>query len=274
METKTVNINEKTGSGRLDNIDGTWKLTYKTIGTLGVAGFGGLLLSQYKNPKNHKDIYRQNPNGLRLSHLMISQINTIFTPDEDPQDRLDVEWMIHHPDVIVEGYKDLPDVYKKAKKDTAQLTLTALDYQERDEIEEIDFIDRLVGRLSLEGGTKAIGLENLRYVLAELNKSYRDARYIKNPATEKKVLRSNLKGFIKGDYKNAKLVHDILNRLPAAKVTFELKEMIRVGVIQESNGMFKYDNIPLGVSIRGILNAWEQEPELKISMQKELMANI
>jgi len=271
---QTVEISQTTGKGNLNKYVGVWKLTYKPINTLGADAFGGLTLGVYKNPKTLQDLPRMNPNGLALSYLMISKLNTLLHPDEDAQDRLDVEWLIHHPEVIVEGYTDLPEVYKKAKRSNAQLTLTALDFQEQTEIEEEDFIDKLISKIVVDKGPQALSMKKIKYILAELDKAYIDTRFISNPAVEKKALKSSLKTYVKKSYDNAKKVSAILDHIETAKTTYELKEMIRLRIITESNGMFKYQNIPLGVSIIGVISAWEKEPELKMSMIRELNSKL
>lgn len=267
---ETQNKITTTGFGTLKNISGVWKLIYTPMNTLGAEVFGGLTITTYKNPRTAKAIPRRDPNGVALPYLMIGGIETPFNPNINPQERLDIEWMLHHPQVDIEGYDDLPEEYKRAKNDNNQLKLVSLDYQEYHEIEETDYIDKLVGRLSIEGGPQALGLDKIRYILAELNKRYREEKYRTNRALEKKYLKSKLKAFIKSDYENAKEVNDVLEILDQAKITYQIKEMIRLGIIVEKNGMFKHEHIPLGVSVLGILKAWEQEPELKMTMIKQL----
>jgi len=263
----------KEKSKRLKDISGKWKLEYHPTGTMGAENFGGYTLHEFLNPKNHKTIYRRNPNGQAISYYMVAKILTIFRPDENPQDKLDVEWLIHHPEVKVQGYKNVPIEYAKAKQDSAKLTLIALDYQELDDIDEADYIDKLIGRISQTSGVHAIGLSKIRYILSELNRTYRDERYVTDAVVEKKLLATQLKTFVRKSMDNAKAVNKILldDNMESARVNYEIKEMIRLNIITtNTNGMFKYDGLPIGTSVAGILNMWENEPTLRTDMLKEL----
>ena len=261
---------EKIISNSLPGIQGKWKLSYKPKGSNGAMGFGGLTLNEYTNPKTGQKLYRRDPSNKPLAYYMLDKIQVFLFPDTNPQDRLDIEWMIHHPEVIVEGYDKVPIEYKRIKKKGSQITLVALDYQEMNEIEEEDFIDKLIGYIS-DDSVRGLGIKKIRYILSALGKNYKDARFIDSVSKEKKALRKTLKNYTRASYENAKKVKEIIDNLEEAQIGFELKEMSRLRVItSDSNGMYKFNGLPLGIGPSGILGAWQREPELKVTMLAEL----
>lgn len=267
-ETKTVK--KSTAKGGLPNIKGRWKLTYTPINKL--KEFGGRGLSSYNNPRTGQKIPLIDLASRReISQYMVDRLSKILNP-QVPQDLVYIEWLIHHPNVVVEGYDEFPEIYKQRKNNNSQIKLIALDYQEMTEIEDEEYIDKLVGRLSLDGGSQAIGLEKLKIVLASLNMTYRDARYISDPKKEKSFLRKTLKNYVKGSIKQAELVQAKLDDIDNLKNEYYVTEMARLGILKFESGMWKYHGKPLAVSVPKIAHIWSTEQATKEEMIRELEA--
>ena len=266
----SVKENREKMKSPLVDVSGRWKLTYKTRNKEGALAFGGRTIDEYENPTTGLKVRRKMANGTSEPFYFLSALKVIFLPDVKVQDRLDVEWLLTHPEIAIDGYDKLPDYYKKIKNTNSQMKLVCLDQQEMTKVEDEDFIDKLVGRLSAEGGPQAVGLERIRYIMAQLNLPYRDSRYMENKETEKKVLRSKLKSFVRANRGNAEKVYKILENESSAQTTFTFKEMLRVGIIIQENGMFKFQGLPLSVSYVGILENWENNPTLKADMYAAL----
>ena len=256
METK-----EKKKGG-LVGIKGRWRLTYKQKNSDNL--FGGYGLSPYNNPRTGEKIPLINISSGRIVHqYMIDKLSKTLNPNI-PQDLRYIEWLIHHPEVFVEGYDDFGPEYKALKTGAGRIKLIALDYQEMTDIEDEEYIDKLVGRIVLEGGVHAISLEKLRVVLHSIGSQYRDARYITDKDKEKKFLRKTLKTFVRSSIENAELVAKNLDEIDGLRNEYYISEMIRTKVFTHSGGMFRFNGSPLAVSTAKIAHVWESEPETRL----------
>lgn len=256
---------------RLPGIKGKWRLMYKAKGSRGIENFGGVTIHDYQSPMTHQPVYRRDGTGKVLpTYFMDKPIKDLY-PDRNVQDKLDVAWLLHSPQVVVQGYDQVPEYYLEQKIDSANIYLVAVDYQELNEIEQDDYVDKLIGRISEEGGRNAIGLDRLRKILSAVGLSYRDQRYSEKPSTEKSVLKKRLKTFIRAKYDNAKEVNKILANMEYYEVEFLLKEMVRMKVIvQGAHGVYKYNEIPFGTHLSSVIDFWHTAPEIKVEMEKEL----
>jgi len=249
-------------------ITGRWLLTYEIKNNQGPMAFGGKHLSPYPNPYTQQKTWRKSVNGTALNGLMMDRLSKIYLPDEYPQDKLDVNWLIMHPEVKVEGVKDLDPKIVSAKTGM-QITLKCLDYVVMQDIEDEDFIDRVIGRLTLDGGTQAIGLEKLRYVLAALGQSYYDNRY--EGAAEKKMLRSKLKTWTRKSIENARLVQEAIDSMDESQDNYYFKEMLRFKVLVPSNGVYKFQNTPIGANESAVNAFFSNHPDTKAAAMEALM---
>lgn len=254
------------------DINGKWQLTYKPKNSQGADFFGGFTLAPYLHPVTQKKVYLKNPDGKMLSWLMISNLITNFNPTANVQDRLKVEWLLNHPEIVIEGYNDLDPRVKAKKNMNSNIKLVALDYVETAEIQEEDYIDKLVGVISLDLGKNALSLEKIQYILSELNLNYLDQREVSrnNTMAQKLYLRSKLKKFVRSSYANAKKVNEVIDNIDAAETTFQIKELLRTSIIKESNGMYKYNGTPIGIGEKGIRETFINHPELKLDMLQSL----
>lgn len=261
--------------GQID-IKGKWRLTYKVSNSMGAAAFGSQTIPPYRGA-NGKVVYPLNVEGDPIGFLFIEQIVTDFNPDAPGaagiKARYDIEWLLNHPEIKIQGLT-IPEQLLQFKKNNTPWTLISLDHQEMNEVEEEDFIDKLIGKLSLDSGTNAVSLKNIRYIMAELNLQYRDIRGVSSAKVEKNLLRAVLKRYVRAKLENAKQVYKILDNLDSAENTFNIKEMIRFKIIVEGPGYYKYKETSIGVSLAGILAYWEKYPDIKVSMVKELESKI
>lgn len=266
---KTI-VQNKNSVLELKDINGVWKIEYKVINPMGASAFYGRGLAAYHDPETGRLVRRPKAGGGYYHIFMISRPVMLLNPEENIQDRLDIEWLINHPEIMVEGYHNYPGKYKNAKNTNSRIKLIALDHQEMENIQKENVIDKMIGRLSLEGGRDAIGLERSRYILAQLNQSYRDSRYISNPKVEKELLRKKLKDYVRSSYENALKFEKVVNEIDDAKDTYLLKEMIRLHVVEIHNGMYKFGKYNLGISVAGVKEKWNNDPDLKTKMVLEL----
>tara|TARA_R110000772_G_scaffold240754_8_gene353047 strand:- start:2758 stop:3600 length:843 start_codon:yes stop_codon:yes gene_type:complete len=252
-------------------INGTWKLVYKTTNNLGVAGFSGRFLSSYPDAITGQDRHLENRNGQFVPGYFIQKIVTMLHPTSNREHRKVIDWLVGHPEVGVEvSQTKLSARYIEDKRSNPRIKLVNLDFEEIEDLEQEDFIDKLIGLLSLDTGAKSVGLKKLRYVLAQLNMTYREAKYLTQPVIEKQKLRKTLKTFVRSSLDNAKKVELILDNLDAAQFEFELKEMLRVGVLDISNGMYLYLGNPLGMSKESVRDYFSNNPDLKVELTEKL----
>lgn len=259
----------KTKKREWHNVDvtGRWKLTYKTTNNIGPSAFGGKHLPVYPSPFDSKKTYRRSVDDKPLKGFMMDRLSIDLFPDENLDHKHLVNWLICHPEVAVVGVPNIDSRILK-KKEVCKITLTCVDYLEISDIDEDDFIDKVNGRLSVEGGPQAVGLDRLRYILASLNMTYRNDRYEKK--IEKKVLRKSLKNFVRSSVENARIVDALIEDHDNAKDHFIFKEMIRTNVIVNIGGVYKFQNTPLGITEDKTIQFLTNNPDLKISMVSEL----
>jgi hypothetical protein len=267
MKTEAVK-EKKLGQDWLPDLEGVWELRYQKKKPTNV--FGGQTLGPYENPRNGKTIERRNADGKVMPYLFIESERTKFFPDNNIQHKLDIQWLIHNPEITVEYYDHVPDAYKAIKK-PGPWRLVNLNFQDQRKIDEDDYIDKLVGRISFDSGTSALSLHNLRVILAELGKTYRDRRFVSNPVTERKALRKTLKNYVRADIENARQVNEMITEIDKYANSFILKEMKRLRIIAKNpNGIYKFRNIPLATGDIGILRHWDDEPQIKEEMMDAL----
>jgi len=261
-ELKTV---EKKG---LPDIKGRWRLTYTKKGNNTV--FGGYGLSPYPNPRNGEMIPLINIASKRtMIQYMVDRVQKLLNPNI-PQDLVYIEWLIHHPEVQIEGYDQFGEEYKALKKSGTGIKLIALDYQEMNEVDNEEFIDELIGRISLNSGTNAIGLKKIKVILHSIGRSYRDVRYIRDASKEKKFLRRTLKTFVRSSIENAELVYQAIENIDGLKNEYYIAEMLRLKVFTHSGGQFRYQGTPIAVSTAKIAFVWASEPETFLEHKKAM----
>jgi hypothetical protein len=254
-------------------IKGQWRLVYRVDNSQGVTAFGGYQLPVYSNPFTGEQTYLRDVDRRALTGYMIDRIVKVLNPDESENDRLLISWLICHPEVTVMNVKDLdPQILKKKISD--KITLVNLDFEEADKIDEEDYIDKLVGLLSLDGGSKAVGLTKLRYIMAQAGLSYIEARYQDDSDAEKKALRSRLKSYARKSIENARAINDIMSKMNDAQDTYEFKEMVRLKVLEFVNGVYKIGGVPVGTSQETVTVFFTNHPEVKTEALTQLYRKI
>lgn len=247
-------------------LKGRWKLTVKLANPLGESGFAGHLLGEYPDPFTGKTRRLVNTNLQPLLGYQINYPITIFNPDENRQDYLNVNFLLGHPKVGVEGI-DLINLVKANKESNPTYILTNLDEQNMEEDENQDIIDQVLGRLSLNNKIK---LHELRALLATLDLNYIDRRYITNPNTEKNKLRSIVKNYARVSVENAIKVKEILNDMENATYIFNIKELIRHGLMVVSYGNYKYDGKVVGMDLESVVATFKSVPDVWNEITKKV----
>lgn len=257
------------------NLKGRWKLTYKLVNSQGLKAFGGIALSSYNDPLTGKSRHLLNMDGKPLSHLMIDKVVTIFEPEKNPEHRNILDFLIGHPKVGLQNKQtDLDYAYLEKKISNPRFQLVNLDHIETEELEDEDFIDKLVGRIVLDSGKNALSTEVLQFVLCHLNKPYRDARFMNNKEKLKIFLRKSLKDYVRKSKENAQEVIELLDNIGKAQYSYEIKEAIRLNILNRSNGMIKYRNVPIGISIDAVIKYFSENTEVYTEITKELYTRL
>lgn len=252
-------------------LSGHWRLKYKLVNRMGKEGFSGVMLSSYTDTVTGAPRHLYNEHGVRLpGYLVEHQVNT-FKPDEVPQDRNVIDWLIGHPKVKIEARQAGLDASFTAKKlSNPRFELVNLDFEAIEDLEDEDFVDKVIGQISLDKGTNALGLDKLKFILSALNMQYNDLKYINDSRVEKQKLRKKLKDFTRKSKSNAEKVLRIIENLQNAKYEYEIKEMTRMEIIYISNGMYKYEGNPLGTTIGSVMKYFNNNPDF----YAELAANL
>lgn len=263
-----METNEKTVKKGLPNITGRWKLTYERKSKTNE--FYGYGLTSYPNPRTGRKIPLIDLASQRvIGQYLIDKESKILYPNR-PQDLRTIEWLIHHPEVWVEGYDQFPEEYRRLKNQGSRIKLIALDFQEMKEIENEEFIDALVSRITLNGGQKALGLEKLKVLLHASGLRYRDARYMTDKDKEKKFLRKILKNYVRSSIEAAEVVAKNIDQIDGHRGEYLIAEMIRLKVFTHGGGQFRYRNAPVAASTAKIMHVWESEPETKLEHMSAL----
>lgn len=251
------------------DITGRWLLLYEVRNSMGPQAFGGKHIGTYESPFDKTKVYRKSVNGEPLNGYMVDKIATKLTPDTDPDHKLLISFLICSPEVQLEGIKNVNPIILAAKTGT-KLTLKCLDALELENIDDEDFIDKVISRVIIENGKDAIGIAKLRSVLAALNQPYSDSRYSGNQ--EAKALRSKLKSFIRKNKENAEATEKVLNDLDGSKDNLNFKEALRLRIIEDYNGVYKFNKTPLGSSPERVYAFFVNNPEVKAEILQVLYA--
>lgn len=249
------------------DIKGRWKIIYKYGNSNGPEAFGGKHLGTYKSPFDGTKVYRRSVDDKALNGFMIDKLAISLNPDTNRDHLYLISWLICHPEVLVEG---VPKLNKKIidSKEGRKVVLKCVDYVEMAEIDEDDYIDKIIGRLVQDTGVNSIGLDRLRHVLAGLNMAYVDTRFTGD--AEKKALRSKLKTFTRSNIENAKKVSSAITHLDESKNRFLFKEMLKHNVLDDFGGLYKFNNVPVGTSYEKVLEFFNDNPEVKAEILQEL----
>lgn len=245
-------------------LTGVWRLKYTLINRMGPEGFSGRLISSYSDTVTSVPRHLYNQHGMMQPGYFIERQTTIFYPDTNVMDRNIVDWLIGHPEVGIEAKQvGLSKDFISHKKSNPRIKLVNLDYEEIEELEDEDFIDKLIGKITLDLGVHAIGIQSLRFILAKLNMPYIEMKYVTNAKIEKQKLRKRLKNFVRSGegITNAETVIAILDNLASAKFEYEIKEMVRMEIIYISNGMYKYEANPIGTSLDSVVKYFTNNPD-------------
>lgn len=248
-------------------IKGNYRLIYKVGNSQGPSAFGGFHLPIYANPFTGQKTFLKNADGKPMNGYMIDKIAKMLHPDNDINQKYLVSWLICHPEVKLEGFKDVaPKILEKKK--SSKITLICLDVNELDKFQEEDYIDKTIGVLSLDIGTHSVSLLKLRYIMAYLGLPYREPRY--EEKGEKSALRSKLKSFVRSSYENAQAVNEAIDKIEDAQNIFEFKELIRTKTITLENGVYQFNRAPIGTDFSGVNSFFENHPEVKTEVLSKL----
>jgi hypothetical protein len=271
MSTETQEV-PKTLKNQND-LKGNWVLTYKLVNSEGERAFAGKTISSYTDPMTGKARHLFNADGQFLPGFLIDKTRMVFKPSVNPYQVNILDWLIGHPDVGVEkDHVKMDERYFLKKNTNPRIMLVNLDHQSTVELDDEDFIDKLVGRLSLDTGQQAVSLKKLRYVLSALNRPYMNPKLINDKNKEKLFLRKALKDFARSGTSttNAESVNVILDDLDHAKFLYEIKEMVRYNILYQSGGMYKYNGAPLGISIESVIKYFINNIEVYTEMSGQL----
>lgn len=254
-----------------NQLTGVWKLTYELTNRMGGEGFSGRMLSSYTDPLTGVARHLYNSEGFMQPGYFIDRVEIKFRPEIERAHQHIVDWLVGHPLVGVEqSHTGLDEKYMNRKDDNPRILLVNLDHEEIVELEEEDYIDRLVGRIVLDNGVNAIGIAPLRFILSKLNMPYTDSKYMNNPKIEKSKLRHRLKDYVRRGLKEAKKVNLILDNLAEAKYEYEIKEMVRLEILYISNGMYKYESNPIGIATESVIKYFMNNPDFYSECEKKL----
>lgn len=252
-------------------IHGTWQLTYKLTNSLGPAGFSGKMITDYRDPFTGTTRFLTNAEGQRLLGHMINSPVEMYHPDRNPDHMKLVDWLVGHPEVGIQNDQcKVSDRILSRKISNPRITLVNLDHQDVTDLEHDDYIDKLVGVISEDHGKKAIGIDRLRFILSALNLNYREEKYITEPKIEKQKLRKRLKDYVRSSYDNAVKVNGIIDNIEAAKLNFEIKEMLRINLLTQSGGTYMYKGNPIGISFESLRSHFDNNPKFYADLTKEL----
>lgn len=254
-----------------DMLKGKWKLKYKLVNRMKLQGFSGKMLTVYTDAITGRSRFLYDLNGREQVGYFIEKVETTFSPDTNPSDRNILDWLIGHPDVWLDSeHAKVQSQYMSKKNENSRITLINLDHQSIENLEEEDYIDKLIGRIVLDAGPNALGITKLRFVLAKLNKPYRDSKYISNAKVEKANLQKILKTYARTGMAAAEKVNEILDNLDEAKYIYEIKEMMRLEILYIANGMYKYESQPIGISTESIIKYFMENPDFYAELNEKL----
>lgn len=255
-------------------IKGTWRLEYKLKNSLKVEGFGGRNLAEYPDPVTGKTRKLVDVNGRVKLGYWIDKLKIDFDPSNNPQHKLDLDFLIGHPFVGLQineiGQSNVDASYFARKDDNPDITLVNLDYEVVTDLKEEDFIDKLVGKISLDSGVNSISLEKLRWILSHFGLGYREDSVTSNKGIEKQKLKRRLKTYVRSSYINAQKVEKLLEDLSMAKYKYEIKEMLRLNILTINGGMYLYKGNGLGVSDDSVITLFQNDPEFYAALSQKL----
>lgn len=252
---------------------GAWEISIEISNSQGTKAFGGRRLAAYIHPLTGKRTPLIDVDGQETLGFMIDKPSMRLHPDTNLMHRRTIDWLISSPEVGVEGI-ELTELVASKKQSNPAIFLRNLDRQELSLIDEQDTIDVVIGKLSDDNPKTGISLERLRYLLAYFNLPYFDIRWVSNKTTEKKLLRQKIKNFARGTSPggvlNAKLIDDVLNAIDNLKYNYEFKEMLRYDIIREANGIYKFNNVPIGSNESSVIQWMKTNLEVYNEMVGEL----
>lgn len=267
METKEKELRVMSKEGL---IEGIWQLKYKLVNDLGPEGFSGRMIGSYPDSITGKERKLYNVNGQERAGYMIQRQVTNLD-SRNPQHRMEIDWLIGHPEVgVAQEQTKIDDRYYAKKLSNPRITLVNLDHQSVVDLEEEDYIDKLIGKIAQDTGKQAFSRDKLRFILSAVKLEYREERLINKPELEATKLRSRLKGYVRSSYKNAQQVNKILDNIEEAKFIYEIKELTRTGIISISDGMYRYKGNALGISYDSIIGFFNNDPEFYAELSSKL----
>jgi hypothetical protein len=254
-------------------IKGIWQLKFKTVNPNGRSGFSVRLLHSYTDPRTGKNVHLIDMNGKVLPGFMITELVMNFNPSQNKMHERIINFLVGHPKVGIQNEQTkLSGEFVSRKENNPRLTLVNLDYQNTVDLDQEDFIDKLIGKISDDTGRYAFSMEKAQFVLSKLGLEYREERLMNDREKASKKLRSRLKKYVRTSYANAKKVSNILDNIDNAKDEYEIKEMVRLQVLSINNGQYMYHGNPLGISMEAVINYLKNNPEFHIELSESLTA--
>lgn len=274
---------QKLLGSHIKDINATWKLTFEVTNSQGTKAFGGYNVSPYPDPMTGNTIMLRGLNNRMLNGYFIESPVIMLRPQEKNQhgikDQNIIAFLLASPEVRVEGFNGLPEVYKNNKMSNPKITLTNMDYRETSKIDYENEVDKIVGKLSADVGKNAIGFETLRNIAAYVGLPFTDARYTSNKAAMAKILRDRLKKYVRVQFEHIKdgkttnldKVKEAIEKVEDAKLAFCIKSLIRENVIESKPGGYMYfHNQLIGQNIAVVIDRAKQDAELADSIDIEM----
>lgn len=249
---------------------GLWRLTYTLVNERGIEGFSGKFISTYPDAITGRDRILFDLNKQPQAGFFIDKVSMLFDPSNNRMHALILDWLIGHPEVGVEGAEGLQNVYYQNKESNPRLKLVSLDWQRTNDIDNEDIIDRVIGKILSDNPKKAITLKKARFILAELGETYYEESLISVPSKEKKHLINRIKKYAKQGTTNAKKVSRIIDDLAYAQAKFEIRELMRLGIVVFEHGSYRFNLTPIGIDIQSAMNWFSQNSDVYSSLQEKL----
>ncbi len=250
-------------------VSGKWILTRNLTNTLGVEGFSSALISNYPDPFV-PGVTRglMSSNGAMLLGYTMTTPKVVLSPDTKFDDRYAVNFLLGHPEVQVDGIDLVPEA-RSRKSSNPIYKLVAVDKQHFQKIDDDDIIDRVIAKIIVQG-PQALSLEKIRGIMATLNLNYINRRYHNDKSSEKKILVSNLKIFVRQSVENAKRVEDVIKDIAQVEHILLIKEMMRFDMLIYTYGSYKYKNEAIAIDIDGVIKYFVNNPDLYAFIKNEV----
>ena len=205
----------------------------------------------------------------QVDSFVATKVRTVLDPDNSEIDRLNVSSLMKNNNVKLFGMSDSEHkslVSKGLKKSNPRFMLKSLNHASSKKFDQTKSL--IKARFVLYDDNSNLDKQKLIWLCSYFGIPYRND--ISDVKKYKENLVNRLDKFIQKSQENIDLFLKTLDEIKSIEVNYYITELMRMGIVSFYNGIYKFEDRPIGATVKDIISFLESSPTLYESMKKKV----